>query len=100
MNVLPVIGFLTHFQQSSLKLNKDEVDDVFTVSLDDFCNPHNFRYTQFLNYSLPVFLIKLNNNSDNVIRIWGFTAVATHLFLKAFLLDRYKNEVIFVPKIM
>ncbi|KAJ3623912.1 hypothetical protein MTP99_017575 [Tenebrio molitor] len=92
-SVLPVIGALKIRNISrDLRVNPGEVKEVFTVPLEVLCDPSHIKHTQFrTNYSLPVF-------TGGKRRIWGLTAIITHLFLKA-LMPRniYDHTVKFVP---
>merc|ERR550525_1411310 len=42
----PVVGHIPSFSQSSLRVNPEEVAEVFTVPLSVLCDPHNHGYTQ------------------------------------------------------
>ncbi|KAB0793246.1 hypothetical protein PPYR_12866 [Photinus pyralis] len=91
--VLPIMGqILTDFTCKSLKINKNEVEEVFTVPLEDLCDPKFLRHTQFRGgYSMPVFLAGAH-------RIWGLTALITHQFLKSLaLIVTYNNIVPMIP---
>lgn len=88
--IMPVIGCIDNYDPSQLKINEDEVERVFTVSVNELCL--NKKHTQFrTGYSLPVF----TSGSE---RIWGITAIITNLFLHS-LLPRglYKSHTLFVP---
>lgn len=93
--VLPVIGRLTsHNVMHDIKINPLEVKEVFAVPLEDLCDPGKIGHTQFKNdYSLPVYL-------GGKRRIWGLTALITHLFLNAFLPRRaYSNNIKYLPQV-
>ncbi|CAG9763213.1 unnamed protein product [Ceutorhynchus assimilis] len=76
--VTPVIAQIRHLKE--LRVNPSEVDQVFTVALEDLCNPQNIGYTQFRGAfaSMPVF-------TGGKFRIWGLTALLTHRFLSSLL---------------
>lgn len=93
--VLPIMGQIkTHLTYESLKVNKDEVGDVFAVPLQDLCDPQFIRHTQFRRgYSIPVFLA-------GPYKIWGVTAAITHEFLKSLSPTiTYNNDVIIMPNV-
>ncbi|KAF5270161.1 hypothetical protein FQR65_LT05641 [Abscondita terminalis] len=90
-----VIGQITEtLKYSSLNVNYSEVEDVFTVSLEDLCNPKLNGYTQFRGgYAMPVFLTAPK-------RIWGLTALITDQFLKVLISNpAYCHPVKFVPTV-
>lgn len=67
--VTPVIGFLGEIDVNSLKLNPEEVESVFTLSLAHVCNPLNRGYTKFTSQTVyPLFL-------NGPRKIWGLTAI-------------------------
>lgn len=79
--VTPVIGRIKgSFDMDSLKVNPSEVEEVFTVFLEDLCKPENIGYTQFRGgfTSMPVF-------TGGKLRIWGLTAVMTYRLLSSLL---------------
>ncbi|CAH0564817.1 unnamed protein product [Brassicogethes aeneus] len=79
-SVLPVVGQITkEIDPNKLKINKNEVDEVFTVPLEDLCDPKNLAHTQFkTGYTMPVFL-------GGKKRIWGLTGLITNIFLQSLL---------------
>lgn len=79
-HVTPVIGYITTpLNLNTLNINRYEVEEVFSVSFETLCDATKNGYTQFNNsYSTPLFL-------GGQRRIWGLTAVITHIFLKSFL---------------
>lgn len=102
--IMPIIGSITNYQSDQLKLNSDEVQRVFTVPISELCQQR--KHTQFRlihrsgisstlstgSYSLPVFTI-----SDE--RIWGITAIITHLFLQSLLTsDLYQRKIPYISK--
>ncbi|KAJ3645358.1 hypothetical protein Zmor_023024 [Zophobas morio] len=92
-SVMPVVGVLKISNlQKDLSVNPGEVKEVFTVPLEVLCDPQHVRHTQFrANYSLPVY-------TGGKRKIWGLTAIITHLFLRAMLSrEEYNPSVKFVP---
>ncbi|XP_041982280.1 nucleoside diphosphate-linked moiety X motif 8-like [Aricia agestis] len=85
--ITPVIGSIMDLKEEHLNININEVSVVFAVSLETLCNPKNQFYTQFQNgYILPVFMA-------NGYKIWGLTAIITHVFLTTLLpKDVYSND--------
>ena len=64
---------------------------IFTATLKELCDSKNFRTTQFRwgkthVYKTPVYL-------GTTKRIWGLTAVITHLILSALVPDVYKKNI-------
>lgn len=92
---MPVIGVVRNFNENELIINKDEVDEVFTVPLNVLCSDKCKKHTQFRTgngYSIPVFYI----NSTK--QIWGITAVITYLFLQSLLPKTiYKHNIKYIP---
>lgn len=101
---MPVIGSISNYQSEHLKLNYDEVERVFTVPISELCKQR--RHTQFrlghqndggnekapTAYSLPVYL-------TNEERIWGITAIITHLFLNSLLpTDTYRSRIPYISR--
>lgn len=87
-----MVGFIKNYENIELKLNSDEVEQVFTVPLSYLSSDKSKRYTQFRHgikspgYSIPVFLTEFE-------KIWGITAVLTHLFLSSMLnKELYSNH--------
>lgn len=89
--VTPVIAFIGSISDINFKINSNEVESLFTPTLQSFCNSDNWRYTQYNNkYILPVYTIKDHH-------IWGLTASIMHVVLQALLPQKYKNNFIFFP---
>lgn len=94
--ITPVVGFIKNYEKIKLKLNPDEVEQVFTVPLSYLSSEKSKRYTQFRQgtkspgYSIPVYLTEFE-------KIWGITAVLTHLFLSSMLnKNLYSNHFKFI----
>lgn len=84
-SVVPVIGRIkNNLALEDLKTNNTEVQEVFTVALEDLCKSNYLGYTQFRTSissslaSVPVYLAGKH-------RIWGLTAFLTFIFLKCLL---------------
>ncbi|XP_050311541.1 mitochondrial coenzyme A diphosphatase NUDT8 [Anthonomus grandis grandis] len=80
-SVTPVIARIKgEYHPTRLQVNSSEVEDVFTVSLEDLCRPQNIGYTQFRGgfSSMPVF-------TGGKLRVWGLTALLTYRFLSSLL---------------
>ncbi|XP_063386630.1 mitochondrial coenzyme A diphosphatase NUDT8 [Cydia fagiglandana] len=85
--ITPVVGTVKRLEEKDLDINREEVAEIFTLPIESLCKKQNQLYTQFNNgFILPVFTV------DHY-RIWGVTAVLTHMFLSSlFTKDVYKNE--------
>lgn len=85
--VLPVIGFIGDIDVSSLKTNAQEVETVFTMTLRELCDPTVCRHTQFRSRTLvlPMFVGPKH-------KVWGLTAVITHIFLKGLVPEHYTKK--------
>lgn len=93
-SVLPFAGLIKgEITSDRFRVNADEVELVFTVPIEDLCNKKKIGYTQFRgSYSLPVFM-------GGPLKIWGLTAMITHVFLHAFIPNKgYVHKVQFVPE--
>jgi len=90
----PVVGHIPSFSESSLRVNPEEVAEVFSIPLSVLCHPNNHGYTQFRvegkpGYSLPVF-------RGGAHPVWGLTAIITLQFLRALLPGTaYQHRLIF-----
>ncbi|XP_067118811.1 mitochondrial coenzyme A diphosphatase NUDT8-like [Centruroides vittatus] len=84
----PVLAYLEDFNFDALTINEQEVEEIFTISIEELCNPNNWHHTQFrtgTGYSLPVFLV-------GKYRIWGLTAIMLHMTLLALVPDKYNHK--------
>lgn len=91
-NIYPVVGYVGDLKIDDLKPNFSEVEFAFTVPLTHFHNPNNCCFTQFRNkkgYTLPVFV-------NSKCKIWGLTALITHLALTAICPQKYSNRLQFI----
>lgn len=94
VKVLPVFGYIGEIDPEQLSINRDEVEEAFFLSLRNLCDPSLCRFTQFRNnYTLPVYL-------GGKHRIWGFTAVITHMALNALIPDTYKHKLVYLRPIL
>lgn len=102
--IMPVIGSISNYHSNELNLNFDEVERVFTVPISELCAKR--RHTQFravyqtdgsfvkstAAYSVPAFV-------TNEERIWGITALITHLFLYSLLpTNVYQSRIPFISR--
>jgi len=93
-SVLPVLGYIGHVKIPDLKPNPDEVEVPFTLPVKHFCDSNNCGYTQFRvggkeGYVLPVY-------TNGPYRVWGITALITHVILMSLLPSHYKHTLQFV----
>lgn len=106
--IMPVIGMIQDYRSELLKINSQEVERVFTVPISELCRqkkhtqfrmiPRNVRDTSgtsstlTASYSIPLYNVK-------EARIWGITAIITHLFLQSLLPpDMYIRQVPYISK--
>ncbi|XP_008543760.1 mitochondrial coenzyme A diphosphatase NUDT8 [Microplitis demolitor] len=83
VDVMPVVGFIGEIDPGRLDINVEEVDEAFVVSLKDLCDPNKCRFTYFRQgYILPAY-------TGGKHRIWGLTAVITHVIMKTLVPDVY-----------
>uniref|UniRef100_A0A336LEB0 CSON008059 protein n=1 Tax=Culicoides sonorensis TaxID=179676 RepID=A0A336LEB0_CULSO len=90
IQIVPVVGIIHNFDQIELKPNSHEVEKVFTVSIEKLVDDRYRHHTQFRSgrgYSTPVY-------TAGEERIWGLSAILTHLFLSALLpQDKYPRKI-------
>lgn len=93
--IMPVVGQIRGYNSDLLKLNSQEVERVFTVPLSELCRqrghtqfrmiPRNTSHSSSTSssliaaYSLPVY------TANEEPRIWGISAIITHLVLQSLL---------------
>ena len=83
LSVYPVIGYIGKIDPTNLMINTQEVEEAFVYPLEKLCDPSYCRYTQFKNnYTLPTYLGEKH-------KIWGLTAIITHIVMSALLPDVY-----------
>lgn len=86
--ITPKVGVIKNFQFDKLQPNLDEVSEVFTVPLKHFCTPGIHGHLHAIGFLLPVYLYEHY-------KIWGITALMTHVFLLNFLPeDVYKGDLL------
>ncbi|CAD6233631.1 GSCOCG00007227001-RA-CDS [Cotesia congregata] len=86
VDVMPVVGFVGEIDPKKLDINSEEVDEAFVVSLKDLCDPDKSGYTYFKKgFLLPAY-------TGGKHRIWGLTAVITHVIMKTLAPEVYKHE--------
>lgn len=94
--VVGVVAYLGPLDPSALILNPGEVEAVMAASLRNLCHPSHTRQTQFRSaklsrgYTLPVFL-------GTEPRVWGLTAIITHMTLTALVPSLYTHRLNYVP---
>ncbi|XP_037048166.1 nucleoside diphosphate-linked moiety X motif 8-like [Bradysia coprophila] len=101
MVVTPVIGFVSGLKQldpAKMKINPDEVDQAFTVTLEHLCDSNNWADMERLNIAFPVYKNLNFRSSSPTVDLWGLTAIITHLTLKALLPTVYKRRVLFLEE--
>ncbi|KJH44421.1 hydrolase, NUDIX family [Dictyocaulus viviparus] len=103
--VVPVVGLVPYDALNSKNVNRNEVQTLFSVPLDELYR--SSRYTRFLtknsSYTLPVFFTKdftvHSHNEDEFLprefRIWGLSAIMLHQFLVLMAPDKYQNTLCF-----
>ncbi|XP_077294907.1 mitochondrial coenzyme A diphosphatase NUDT8 [Arctopsyche grandis] len=79
LSVTPVIGVIRDYDNLVLKPSDSEVEDVFTVSMENLCDRQYFGFNSFKSgYTIPVFM-------GGKHKIWGLTAMITHVVLSCML---------------
>lgn len=90
--IVSVLGYVGEVDENCLRINSAEVDSVFAVTLKNLCDPRHCRQTQFRSrhfkggYTLPIFI-------GSEPKIWGLTAIVTHLALVSLLPGLYKHKI-------
>lgn len=92
--ILPVVGFLGEVNLSELKPSPDEVESAFTISLKELCDSKHFRYTQFRSANGRGYVLPAYDSRQH--RVWGMTALITHVFLTSLLPSHYKNKLEYI----
>lgn len=89
--VTPVIGVVRAPSQDILKglrVNKDEVESAFLLTLESLCDPATWRYTMYNDvkgYLSPVFLLQ-------GVKVWGLTGRLLHVALRGLIPRHYKRD--------
>ena len=95
-HVVGVLAYVGHLDPAALILSPREVEAVIAASLRNLCHPVFARQTQFRStkfppgYALPVFL-------GTEPRVWGLTAILTHMTLTALLPGLYTHRLRLIP---
>ena len=93
--VVGVLAYVGHLDPDTLTLSPGEVEGVIAASLRNLCRPVFVRQTQFRStrirrgYTLPVFLATEP-------RVWGLTAILTHMTLTALLPGLYTHRLRYI----
>lgn len=109
--ICPVIGTVRDYNTELLKINPDEVEKVFTVPIIDLCRmkkhtqfraefsvPQNAQKTSTTRRSSPAAFSMPVYTVDEA-RIWGITAIITHLFLQSLLPGQlYNKQIPYISK--
>lgn len=101
MGVTPVIGFINGLKTvdpTRLKINPDEVDQAFTVTLEHLCDSGNWADMKRMNIAFPIYKNLNFRSSQPTVDLWGLTAIITHLTLKALLPTVYTRRVSFLEE--
>lgn len=83
--ITPVVAYIGHIVPSELNINKHEVEVAFAVPLIELCDTSKWKTEPHQGIPLPVVTFE-------GYRIWGLTALITHLFLKCLLHDIYRYK--------
>ncbi|XP_018343289.1 PREDICTED: nucleoside diphosphate-linked moiety X motif 8 [Trachymyrmex septentrionalis] len=85
VNVMPVLAYIGEVVPEELKINPDEVEEAFVVSLQKLCDPKLISFTNFRRplLTLPCYL-------GGKYRVWGFTGAITHMALECLVPQVYK----------
>lgn len=85
---------------SDLRPNRQEVSQIIVCTIAEMCQARNQAFTQFgSGYTLPVYFGREQTDNNRKPKIWGLTAIITHLTLNALVPELYKLKLPFVKKI-
>lgn len=97
IQITGVLAYIGEINPEELQLNSQEVSEAFVISLKHLCDPEYFRQTQFRSvhmlgggYTIPVFL-------GGPYKVWGVTAIFTHMAMRALLPGLYKHNLKHIP---
>jgi len=120
MSVTPVVGLIKEpLDVDTLKVNPHEVEKAFAIPFQHLCDTKNWGHTQILGgvFSAPTYKnMKVyhppgeytrpdglssseedegsaNANAEKDVRLWGLTAILTHIMLEALLPNVYKRHI-------
>ncbi|XP_046458333.1 mitochondrial coenzyme A diphosphatase NUDT8-like [Daphnia pulex] len=98
--ITPVIALLKEpLVLSDLRPNSEEVSSVIICTVAELCQEKNQAFTQFgSGYTLPIYFGQQTHINIKP-KIWGLTAIITHLTLNALIPEMYKLKLPFVKKI-
>jgi nudix motif 8 len=97
-SVLPVLGSLGSIELENLQPNPDEVESVFAITLQHFCEPQNCRYTQFRTGPDKGYVLPTYTNAKH--RVWGITALMTHIVLTSLIPQHYNHKLQYIKPIV
>lgn len=87
--IMPVVATVNNFSFKELKLNADEVEEAFLISIRELVHPKTLKHTQFKGgWSTPNFVVGRN-------KVWGITGFLTNMFLRCLIpfdLKRLKHH--------
>ncbi|XP_004527131.1 nucleoside diphosphate-linked moiety X motif 8 [Ceratitis capitata] len=91
--IMPVVATVHNLILKELKLNEDEVEEVFLIPVKDLIHPKTLKHTQFKSgWSTPNFVV-------GHYKIWGITGFITNTFLQCLIpidLKRLKHHIKYV----
>lgn len=76
--ITPVVGELKDIDVKQLRPNESEVAEIFTVPMRVLCDKENHASFIYQDINTPIFICGKH-------KVWGITAIITHLFLECFL---------------
>ncbi|KAK6626563.1 hypothetical protein RUM44_009037 [Polyplax serrata] len=91
--VTPFLGYIGNIRINNLKINTGEVAEVFTATLSHLSEKKNFHSTLFRFNNTHVYNTPVYTGTHK--RIWGLTAVITHIILSALIPDIYNSNITF-----
>ncbi len=78
-SVVPVVAEIRNFTPSMLKANPDEVDEIFTISLERLIDPKFNQHTQFRSSSGKGYVLPCYTGGPK--KFWGMTALVSSNYL-------------------
>jgi hypothetical protein len=82
ISVTPYIGFIKELPLK-INYNKDEVDSIFIIPINDLIKPGNYKTGYFRDTKIPMYSFKTLEIDQE---IWGLTSYFLYYFLKDMLL--------------
>lgn len=84
---------------SKLKPNHEEVSSVIVCTIAELSQARNQAFTQFgSGYTLPIYFGQHTEQNQRP-KIWGLTAIITHITLNALAPEMYNFKLPFVSRI-